>query len=439
MKDVKGFQLALLGIFGFFIAVGVLAFAGILPGFDTESKDTFLGNVVIWGTLPQTALQGALESFNTANRDVITVSYIEKSRGTFDQELVEALAEGRGPDMILLPHELIVRHRNKIHPFPYEYFPERTFKDSFIEEGELYLTDSGVLGVPFIVDPLILYWNRDLFSSALISRPPSTWEEFFGLAPKLTTAEGPTIIRSFAALGEIDNVTNAKEILSALILQAGNPIMTSDHAGALKPVLTESFGSEIRPADEAFRFYTEFSNPSKTSYSWNRSLPYSRDLFARGDLALYLGFAGEYQSILKKNPHLNFDVAIIPQVKGAERRLTFGKMYGLAVLKGSANPSAGFSAAQMLSESAAASSFSQALELPPARRDLLAARPAAPHLAVFYDSALFARGWLDPSPQDTATIFREIVDDITSGRRKVSAAVEGGNVKFQNLMRTVGR
>ena len=110
----------LMGIFGFFLVAGVLAFAGILPGFSSknDSEETFLGKVVIWGTLPKLSMADLVGEFNQLNKTIVTISYVEKSKGTFDQELIEALAEGKGPDVIFLPQDLILRHRNKLFPIP---------------------------------------------------------------------------------------------------------------------------------------------------------------------------------------------------------------------------------------------------------------------------------------------------------------------------------
>ena len=438
MKEAKGFQLAILGTFGVFIILGVLAFSGILPGFSNTSKDKnqFLGNVVIWGTLSQGAMTTIVDDFNSINEDTVTLTYTEKSKGVFESELVEALADGIGPDMILLPQDFIMRHRNKIYPIPYEVLPERTFKDNFIEEGELYLGLTGSYAVPFAVDPLVMYWNRDIFSSALVSAPPSYWDEFFGLAKMITKIDNNSNIKkSLVSFGEFDNVANAKDILSMLIMQAGSPIITIDENRTYRPTLSEDESNGVSPADEAFRFYTEFSNPTKTSYSWNRSLPYSRDMFTTGDLALYFGYASEYASLQKKNPHLNFDVTTVPQTRTADRKLTFGKMQGLAILKSSKVLSADLAAATLLSSKDIISTASTALNLPPVRRDLLAQKPKESYLSVFYDGALLSRGWLDPSPSETNAIFSEIVQDITSGRRKLSSAVDNGNAQLLKLLR----
>lgn len=418
------FQTVLLVILGFFIVFAVLVFSGIIPFFDS-APDGVGGEVVLWGTLPAAKLTASIEELNTANADIFSMRYVEKKEATFDTELVEALASGTGPDMILLPHELVVRHENKILPIPYSSFNARLFRDSFIEEGELYLRDDGIIALPFSIDPLVMYWNRDIFTDAGRASPPMDWSEFLTLASLITKKDASlNISQSLVALGDFLNIRNAKDILSMLILQAGNPIVEKE-GSTRRVTLRDQRGLSTPPAESALRFYTEFANPSKPIYSWNRSLPGSRDMFASGDLAVYFGYAGERAALAAQSPRLNFDVAVVPQTKDAERKATFGKMTGIAVLKNSRNAQTAFYAAFELSGESFLEVFAKASGLPPVRRDLLARKPrnADAFTSIFYDSALISRAWLDPQPIETNRIFDVAVRNVLSGRSTVGGAV----------------
>lgn len=422
MKESNTFQIILLVIFGFFIIVAVILFS--VKG-GKGGKVEFLGDVTVWGTLPERVVSENIDTIYRIDAPV-KITYIEKDEKTFDRDLVEALASGEGPDIILLPQDLIMRHSNKVYKIPYESLSQRDFKDRFIEEGELYLSKEGILALPFIIDPMIMYWNRDMFSSAGISQAPSFWDEFYTISPLITLRGSNTdIIRSTISFGEFRNITNAKDILSLLIIQAGNPIIVEDNlsAGGFKSTLTERFNFDTPPTDAALRFYTEFSNPTKSSYSWNGSLPMSRDMFISGDLAVYFGFASEFSELKRKNPHLNFDIAQVPQTRDSVRKATFGKMQGLAILNATKNIPASFRAVIMLSDSKFVAAVSEDLELPPVRRDLLAQKPTDSIMSLFYNAAIISRAWLDPSPNDTEIIFKDMVERVVSGRSKVSEAV----------------
>ncbi|MSU55249.1 MAG: extracellular solute-binding protein [Candidatus Taylorbacteria bacterium] len=408
------FQIIVLSFFAVSIVIGVIVLSSI-----KSSSQGPGATIVIWGTMPQQVFSFSTAALTQTNKN-LKFNYIEMKSDTFDRDLVEALASGIGPDVILLPQDYIVRLRDKILPMPYTALPLRDFMDTFIQEGSLYLDEGGILAVPFTVDPLVMYWNRDLLTNAGMAIPPKTWNEFITLAPKLTVRDKSiNVIKSTVALGEFRNIANSKEIVSALFLQTGNPIMKHDASG---------FGSALYPSTlgtvGAMNFYTDFANPVKPNYSWNRALPNSRDMFTAGDLVFYFGFASEISKIREKNPNLNFDVTYFPQPKSAPVLTTFGRMQGLAVLKSSPNASQAFGDILALTSAESIASVSKATNLPPVRLDLLSTSSEDPYQAIFYSSAIRAQGWLDPNPQSSRTIFQNMIESITSGEQEVGAAID---------------
>ncbi len=429
------FRVIVLGVFTFFIIFGVLVFSGFIPiGQGGAGTSSIGGTVTIWGTVPRDALGTPFDDFKRTHDPDFVVEYVERRTETFDRDLVEALASGVGPDMILLSQDLIMRHADKILPLPYESMTARQFTDAYIEEGEVYLTPEGILALPFTIDPLVMYWNRDLFSSAGIAAPPQYWDEFFTVAPQLTkTDAAANIAVSAVGLGEYRNIDHAKDILALITIQAGNPIVEISPDGAVA-VLASDRGLAVPPAESAARFYTEFSNSAKPFYSWNRSLRGSKDLFIAGDLAVYFGYAGERGEIADRSPHLNFDVALMPQIRDAAKKSTFGALNGIAVLRVSRNPQTAFYAAFLLTGTDFIAQLAAANGMPAVRRDVLAARPAEPYAQTFRDSALVSTAWLDPDPSATEGIFQELIESIVSGRRRISEAVDRADREISALL-----
>ncbi len=416
MKKISVFQIVVLAVFSIAIVAGVIALS------LTKSSGSGANNVpiTIWGTLTAASFNDAIADL-ASNSSGLKITYVEKQSATFDRELIEALASGTGPDAILLPQDLIVRYQDKILPMPYSSLPLPTFRSTFIQEGELFLNTSGVIALPFYLDPMVMYWNRDMLSNAGISLPPKTWDEFIMLAPKLTVVDKSlNILKSAVSLGEFRNVENAKEIISALFLQSGNPI-----SGALTPATLGSIG--------AINFYTDFANPVKPDYSWNRALPNSQDMFAAGDTAFYFGFASEASKIRNKNPNLDFDVTYFPQPKGASVAVTFGKMQGLAVLKSSPNASAAFADIIAITGTGPITRLAAKTGLPPVRRALLSANPSDPYQSIFYNSAISARAWLDPNPTLSVTIFQNMIESVTSGQLEAGKAIDVAGQSLNGL------
>lgn len=431
---MKTFQVVILMIFGVFIVAGVFAIATFGKFGGSGNGDTVPPEAEIWGTLDAQKVNDVIRLYNQDHDNILQVTYKQFPEDSFDTELIEALAAQRGPDAIILPQQYIVRYEDKIYPIPFSSITERTFRDTYAEGSEIYLTGDGILALPVLVDPLVLYWNRMLFNSAAIAQPPTVWEDLLNLTGKLTkTDQTFNVLQSTIALGGYDNIAHAKEVVSTLVLQAGNPIVARLADGRKNVLFSDRLGFSEAPADSAVRFYTEFANPSKTVYSWNKALPNSKDLFLRGDLAMYLGFGSELFDIQEKNPNLNFDVTRVPQVRDGVVKATFGNFYALALLKQSNNPAGAFSAAFILTGQEAAKLWSDFFNIPPARRDLLAQVPTDAFHSVFYTEALIAHAFLDPAPVETDSIFRTMIDDIISGRESVNRAVGAVDTKLQNI------
>jgi len=427
------FQVVLIAAFAFFAVAGLFFFA-TYRGDGREEFD--VGSVTIWGTVDERVLRDVIGRIRTSSEGFDNVVYIEKDARTYERDLINALAAGTGPDLFLLSQEDIFSHQDKIVSVSFDDYSERVFKDTFIEEGELYLTPSGILGLPFLVDPMVMYWNRDIFTAKGIASPPKFWDEFFDIVPRITERDqASNILQSAVAFGEFRNVRHAKEILSTLFMQASNPIVARGSDGKLSSVLGDSLDFTTKPAEAALRFYTEFSNPVKSVYSWNRALPESRQSFLSGDLAVYLGFAGEYQLLRDSNPNLNFDIAPLPQSRDADTRTTFGVMHALAIPRTSDNVVGAFRTAVALTDQTAIADASHAAALPPVRRDLLADRPADAVGSILYESAIMARAWLDPNPQETTDIFQRMVESTISGRAQLQQAVATADQELKLLLR----
>lgn len=422
MANLKTFQVVVMGIFGAIALLGLFLFANF-QGFTNGVKP--LGTVVIWGTLPATSITNNLNALKQGRPEYIGISYVQRSSETFNDDLAEAIASGQGPDLIIVSQEDLLAARNKLGLIPSSSLSERKFRDTYLPIGELFLTTGGTYGIPFVIDPLMLYYNRPVLASAGAARPPSTWEAVTGLAAAINRqTEAQTITRSLIALGTYENVDNARGILSLLFLQSGYTIIensTTGYRSTLTRVDTSQFGTQ--PAESALNFYTEFANPSKTVYSWNRSLPKSREAFLAGDLGLYLGFASERAEIAEANPNLDFDMAPSPSPATSATRVAYANIYAFAVPKSSKNSSGAMRAAMALTDKNALPLLAHGLGMVPAQRTLLTPASGDLYEPVYFPEALIAKAWLSPEPLETNRIFAAMIGNIISGRESVTGAL----------------
>lgn len=432
---MSSFQIIVTGIFIALVVVGVGVFA-LFGGFGGQAG---FGPVTVWGTIDQNKMDAALGRLAETSKDktIQDVIYTQKSPATYQAELVNAIAAGTGPDLIFLSQSDIGVLSDKLVPIPYQSLSQAEFIGSFIDEGQLFITPQGYLALPFIIDPLVMYWNRDTFTAAGFSQPPQYWNDFLSLAPRITSIDaGSNIRKSAVGMGTWNNVSNAKAILSALMMQTGDFITNRTSEGKLEAMLgVKPDTADAPPASEALRFYTDFANPSKVTYSWNRALPNSYTSFTAGDLAVYFGFASEYRSISERNPNLRFGVAVLPQLMGASAKITSGNLIGLAVARGAKNPQGALAAAQKLTSTAAAAAVAQELELPPVRRDVRTDTSASAAASVFVQSALMSRSWADPNKQGTDELFRVMIESVISGRSAPEQAVFEAGAAMRELLR----
>ncbi|MEI7720020.1 MAG: extracellular solute-binding protein [bacterium] len=420
----SSFQIAVIGVFVALIFLG----AGIFATKGGGSGGAGVGNVSIWGDIDPTVMETALATLRSGDKSFANVTYVYKKPALYENALVEAMASGKGPDLFFVSPEMVGSFANKITTIPYSAVSQQAFTSAYIDEGSLFLTAQGPSAIPILIDPLVMYWNRDTLAAASVAQAPKDWDTILTIAPSLTTlsTDGNTAIqKSAVALGGWGNIAYAKEVLSTLIIQAGDPIVAEDPTSGKQVAFLGEVpeGAATSPAASALQFYTEFSNPVKTSYSWNRSLPEAADAFVSGKLAFYFGFASDYPTLLARNPNLHIAVAVIPQIKDGGVRLTYGRMTGVAIARTAANPSGALTVAELMGGVAGVSALASAAKLPPVRRDVTMDTSASAAASVFVQSALMARAWLDPNPTQTDDIFKTMIESVVTGASTPDRAV----------------
>ncbi len=424
MQSIRPFQIALLAIFAIFAILSIV-FLASFEGFIAREENRYGERVVIWGPFDDAVMMSVIQEIARTDKAFNVVTYVEKDPRTFASEFVDALAEGQGPDAIIMSNEDLVSFRTKLLPVPYEAFSLRTFKDRFVDGAEIFARIDGIYALPIAVDPLVMYWNRDLLSQNGISQPPATWETLVGtVVPEVTRRDGfRNITTSAVAFGEYANVTNAKEVLLTLATQSGSQLVEDTDRGYRVLIDTPPTAGGRPPMNAALTFFTDFSNAQSSLYTWNGSMENDKLAFIGGDLALYFGYGSEEDGIEARNPNLNFDTAAVPQGASATVKRVYGTFYGMAIPRASTNPQGSYAAIQTLLTDEIAGTIAERLALAPASRTLIAAGASDPHRQIVLDAALIARSWLDPNPASSDNIFTQMVSDVVSGRQKVANAV----------------
>lgn len=429
-KSLSSFQIVLLAIFGALGVGAVLIFALATAGNSGSS----VGAVSVWGTFDATAVKTVIQQASDQDQRLLQVSYTQKDTVNFDTTLSNALSSGAGPDIFLMRSDQALFDAPKVRAIPPDQLTQTQFQATFVDAANSFVTQNGTVGVPILINPLVLYWNRDMLASAGVAQPPQYWDQVPGMAAQITQKnDAGAIQRSAIALGTYKNIDHAKDILAMMIMQAGGHITAVNSNGQVQAALTEG-GSSSQAAQNALRFYTEFANPAQSDYTWNDSLPNARQAFAAGQLAMYIGYASEEKLIRATNPNLNYAVAPVPQIRGAANAIDGGAAYALAIPKTAKNGRGALTVAYLIASAQVDTAFAQALGLAPARRDALATTTSQGYQDLYYKQSLIVRSWRDPDPSQTGPIFQGMIEDTESGALQIADAVGRANQQLQHIL-----
>lgn len=439
-KDLNVFQLITMSIFLVIGVLGVVLFAtGKVGGGFNQYKSE------VWGVLPKETIDKALESYSIKGIDP-AFTYTEFPEEGFDQAILQAVAEGRGPDAIVFPDTMYFGQIEKLVTIPSETISAREFGDTYIDAGNQFAIQGGIKAFPLVIDPLVMYYNKDMFTSANILTPPKTWKELSDATNLITRKRDDGVLdRSFVAFGEYSNINYAKRILYTLLSQAGVRVSFFDvgamsySSGLTKTdnnSLTAGEATASEKTSSVLTYYTNFANPLHSTYTWNRSFSSSRDAFLSQNLAVYFAPGSEVEYIMSRNPNLNFDIAPVPQ-ENRDYKAVHGKTYALGFLITSQHIKESYpEVTKFFTADTMIQGLADALGVAPAKRSLLASAISAKNskdLSVIYESAAYARTWMDPKEDETDSIFRTLIESVTSGKQNLSEAVQDAGDRLDRL------
>lgn len=431
-KDLNIFQILVIVVFLVIGIIGIAMFATGKSGAGTSSAY----KATIWGVLPKSAIDAGLEPFRINGQDP-NFTYVEYAEEGFEDAILKAIAEGRGPDAIIFPDYMYYGQSNRLLTVPNTTISSEDYKNTYLDIAKLYEVQGGVKAFPLLVDPLVMYYNIDMLKSEEVLLPPTDWVQFANLNDKIVRKQDNGIIdRAYAALGEYDNVDHAKKILFAMLTQVGVKIATFDTAqmSYISGLLNQQ--SAGRFTREVLIYYTEFANPTKPSYTWNKSFKSSREAFLSGELAIYFGLASEIDYIQSRNPNLNFAIAQIPQAY-ENKKVTYGRVHALGFLITSKNSNAAYQNIMSFFNSYQLNeSLANSIKLASARRDVLLKSNLAKSnadMSVINKSAIYAENWIDPNSESTNEIFSKMINSVVNGTQNISDAINDASDRLDRL------
>ncbi len=394
----------------------------------------------------------------TSTRLNVDIKYRKIKFENYEKELLEAWAEGRGPDIIMFHNTWTEAYKNKLIPAPDEnieipvgyvsgglkkkvsysfedvsFYKPLEVKDKFVKMVyENVVSDNKVWGLPLSVDSLVLYYNRSLLDQSGIVIPPQTWTEVANVTKKLTKYDNDgNIIQSAIALGGAYNINRSFDILSLLMAQNGTQFTTPDGS-----VATFARGSiytvdkDFRPGQEALRFYTDFAKPEKEIYTWSEDLPQAQEMFASGRLAMMIGYSYQRPIIKSLAPKIDLGIAPVPHININKMdapgiSINWGSFWALGVSKTTENEKYAWDFVNFATTNTnVVQKYLDRTDKPGALRVVISSQISDPKMSVFANQALTATSWYR-GKKITAVekIFKDMILKVVEGKLTTKDAI----------------
>ena len=399
----------------------------------------------IWGVVDDADAYGPLLQAYQAAHPHITLKYRRFRLEEYESTLLNAMAEDRGPDIFLIHNTWVGKYLPKISPMPaytkmvYKYvsggYTNRTETTELKNEKSITLVDlknnypdavakdvirrvntaakdaapvyeDKIVALPLSVDTLAMYVNKDMLNTANIPTIPDSWSKVQATIPRLVTVDTDgKILQAGIAMGTSNNIDRSADILSVLMMQDGTQMTTDDGypSFSLMPNALAAGRTET-PAVEALRFYTDFANPAKNTYSWNSSLPNALDMFVQGRLAYYLGYSYDLSIIKARAPKLNLAIAKLPQIDG-NPVVNYANYWVWTVSKKSKYSETAWNFINYMVKPENQKKFIDLARRPPANKSLIEGQLEDEELGVFAHQILTSKSWyrgVDPASAESA-------------------------------------
>lgn len=399
----------------------------------------------------------------------ITINYRKLRPEEYETELLNALAEDRGPDIFTIHNTAMAKWQPKLLPLPpelkiaYQVLQGTIKKEVVIEirndktlrpdqVKNIYVDQVGkdvilsytdpktgaqsdkVYGLPLGLDTPVLYWNRDLLNAARIPEPAKTWDEFLQHVQLLTKFDAKgNIIQAGAAIGTSKNVERSTDILSTIMLQNG--VVMQDDGAILFDQIPPGTNRQTIPGIEALQFYTDFANPTKKAYTWNDTMPNSIDAFVNGTVAYYFGYAYDLPTVRARAPKLNFGLSKFPQIDPINE-INFANYWVEGVSEKTEHPNEAWDFVEFATDPSHVTSYLSTAKKPAAVRSIVSSQLEDPDLSVFASQVLTAKSWYHGSdPEVTEASLGEMIDVVVAGTVPIEEAIHIAVGKVEQTLR----
>ncbi len=250
---------------------------------------------------PQENSKELIDEYQTKNPNV-TINYTRKSLKDYRQQVEARIGQANGPDIIRYHNSWLPELKGALATTPQATVDALNYDKTFYPVAVQDLqVGRGYYGIPLMYDGLELYYNKAIFQSRGILKPPTEWGDVIETAKKVKSPATGKLDIAGIAMGTTVNVDYWPDIFTLLMLQ--------NNASLLNPAQTRE------NTETAINFYRA---QIKDNNLWNESFPNSTEAFAQGKVAMIFGISWTAFEIQQKNPSLEFAAVPVPQLPGSK-------------------------------------------------------------------------------------------------------------------------
>ncbi len=428
--------------------------------------------LTVWGVEDQRELyEGIFQSFSQNHPGFLVDYRTFSDLKEYHDLLIDAIAEGRGPDIAMVENTWVLKDKNKFSPFPVglREIDAKKYRETFVDVAakDLILNDDAgvpqIWGFPASVDTLAIYYNKKHFRDYVLSSalPADLWKsaggnDIIGQVIKMTKPDlsFERFQLSGMAMGRSDNISMGIDILSLLLLQFNTKLYDEAFTNTILPNssgIDPTTNESVFPAQNALQLYTSFGLNEFKHYSWNELITKKEEgddeigVFAGGKVAMIFGYSSTYDKIIatikrkkeRGKPTMSEDdigIEPVPRINEGLDRVTYASYFPFVVTSTSGYKQEAWDLILDLVDRSAQELYFSKAHKPTSLYDLVDAQSIDPLYGVFALQVSSAQSLPLVEPFKQREILAQMVDDVINGRKDARQAITEANTRMKCLL-----
>ncbi len=223
----------------------LMACSGTQPANQAKVTITFEDQ---FGDAESAKFAQLVNQFQTQNPN-ITINVIRDNASSYYDKLVTSILGGSAPDIARVEPPKAAQYIASGYAAPVDGYISASDRNQFFPGTvEPLVKNNKLYGLPQDVATLVLYYRTDMFQTAGIAAPPTTWDELVSDAQKLTKAPSQYGLGLFGGWGAFE--------FYPWFWQAGGQ-MLQDQGGKMVPAFNSAQGVK------ALQFWSDLENKYK--------------------------------------------------------------------------------------------------------------------------------------------------------------------------------